>query len=218
MQSKSGAIFAVLAALILVSGCGSSRFRLPFAMGPELTPEEMRQKHGEAAKYLLNEPATPGTTAAAASGARAEQPVPSRKFEVAPDLLNQPPVRQAARTGALAAAVPASAPSASRYGDLLFISGQLPLDPRGNPPAPNTRIEDQTRLAMENVRAVLEANRLTMANVVSMTVYLQDLNDVTGFDAVYSGYFKGTAPSRTVVEVSRLPRNARVEISAVAGK
>ena len=217
MHFKPGALFAVLLASILLTGCGSGRFRLPFAMGPELTPEEMRQKHGEGAKYLLNEPTTPGTPTASASAAGAAQPAPSRKFEVAPDLVNQPPVRQAART-ALAAAVPASAPSASRYGDLLFISGQLPLDARGNPPPANTRIEDQARLAMENVRAVLEANRLTMANVVSMTVYLQDLNDVTGFDAVYSGYFKGTAPSRTVVEVSRLPRNARVEISAVAGK
>ena len=58
--------------MALVTGCSSGKLRLPFAMGPELTPDEMRQKHGEGAKYLLNEPATasaaPGTTATAAQG------------------------------------------------------------------------------------------------------------------------------------------------------
>src|SRR5688500_11787147 len=123
MRFRTGIILAAtLFAMTLVTGCSSGKLRLPFAMGPELTPDEMRQKHGEGAKYLLNEPATasaaPGTTATAAQGA------PARRFEVAPDLLNQPPVRQAARSPAAATAVPAAAPAASRYGDLLFISGQ----------------------------------------------------------------------------------------------
>jgi len=119
-----------------------------------------------------------------------------------------------------AANKPAGSPAtqSSRYGDLVFISGQLPVDARGQPVAADTRIEDQIRLALDNVRWALEAQRLSMANVVSMTVFLRDLNDSGTFDKVYESYTRGGEPARTVVEVARLPHNARVEISAVAGR
>jgi 2-iminobutanoate/2-iminopropanoate deaminase len=71
---------------------------------------------------------------------------------------------------------------------------------------------------MENIRAVLESHRLTMANIVSTTVYLKDINDFRGMNNAYESYFRGALPARSVVEVSRLPRGALIEISAVAGR
>lgn len=193
---------AVVAALASVAGCKNlpSYMQIPGRMGPDLTPDEMRKKYGEGSEYLMEEP---GKAAA-----------PKKAPEV---VASAPTVRQAAIPAA--PVIPADAPLAARYGDLLFISGQLPVDARGNSAPPDSRIEDQTRMAMDNVRFALQANSLTMANIVSMTVYLKDLNDVSGFDTVYASYFKGgLMPARSVVEVSRLPRNARVEISAVAGR
>ena len=78
--------------------------------------------------------------------------------------------------------------------------------------------EDQARLALDNVRAVLESNNLTMANVVSTTVYLKNINDLRYVDMAYASTFKGNLPARTVVEVARLPRGVLLEISAIAGR
>jgi 2-iminobutanoate/2-iminopropanoate deaminase len=122
-----------------------------------------------------------------------------------------------------AIATPAPSPAlggytqASRYGDLLFVSGQIGLDPVSNQMR-GTTVADQTRAVMENIRAILEAHRLTMANVVSATVYLKDLNEFRAMDDVYESYFRANLPSRSVVQVSRLPRDALVEISVVAGR
>ncbi len=107
---------------------------------------------------------------------------------------------------------------ASRYGDLLFISGQIGNDVRTGAFNAGQDIDAQTRQAMENLRAILENNRLTMANVVSVTVYLASINQLASVDRVYHGFFKGTPPARTVVEVAHLPRGALVEISAIAGR
>jgi 2-iminobutanoate/2-iminopropanoate deaminase len=107
---------------------------------------------------------------------------------------------------------------ASRYGDLLFVSGQIAVDPRTGAFDPSQDIEAQTRRVLDNIQAILEANRLTMANIVSTTVYISNISRISAMDAVYHGYFKGTPPARTVVEVSNLPRGAQVEISVVAGR
>ena len=117
-----------------------------------------------------------------------------------------------------ASSTPSNAPAASRYGDLLFISGQLPLDGQGNALPLDAPVEDQARLALENVRTVLETNQLNMANVVSMTVYLTDLDDLAAFDVVAADFFKRGLPPRSVVGVSQLPRGAKVQVSAVAGR
>ena len=120
-------------------------------------------------------------------------------------------------------AAPSPAPAmggytqASRYGDLLFVSGQIGLDPGTNQMRGNN-VSDQTRAVMENIRAILEAHRLTMANVVSVTVYLKDLNEFRAMDDVYETYFRGNLPSRSVVQVARLPRDALVEIAVIAGR
>ena len=166
--------------------------------------------------------ARPEPSAVSTAATPAPAPAPAARFEVAPEQLRQPPpARQAPPRETLALAAPsasAAVPQAARYGDLVFISGQRPVDARGQPVAADARFEDQARLALDSVRSVLESNRLSMANVVSMTVYLRDLNDMRAFEAVYANYFKGAQPARSVVEVSRLPNNARIEISAVAGR
>ncbi len=123
----------------------------------------------------------------------------------------EPPSRQVIASAA------ATSQQTARYGDLFFVSGQLPIDSRGQP-STDPRIEEQARLVLDNMRAVLAANHLTLANVVTVTVHLRDLNDTPAFDKVYSTYFKGAMPARSIVEVSRLPHNAKIEISAVAGR
>jgi len=77
-------------------------------------------------------------------------------------------------------------------------------------------IEDQTRLVLENLKAVLAADGLTMDSIVSATVFLTDLADFAKINEVYATYFKNTPPARATVEVARLPRSAKVEISAIA--
>lgn len=71
---------------------------------------------------------------------------------------------------------------------------------------------------MKKIGAILDSHRLTMANVVQATVYLANINDLGGMNAAYEQYFRGNLPSRTVVEVARLPRGALVEITVVAGR
>lgn len=120
-------------------------------------------------------------------------------------------------------ATPAPSPAlggytqASRYGDLLFVSGQIAVDPATNQ-MKGANVAEQTRAVMENIRAILEAHRLTMANVVSTTVYLRELQDFRAMDEAYEGFFRGNLPSRSVVQVARLPRDALVEISVIAGR
>jgi 2-iminobutanoate/2-iminopropanoate deaminase len=107
---------------------------------------------------------------------------------------------------------------ATRYGDLLFVSGQIALDLRNGAFDSRQDVAAQTRAALENIRAILESHRLTMANVVSTTVYLSKISDLPAMDAAYREFFRGTPPARSVVEVSNLPRGALVEISVIAGR
>ncbi|HEV7817334.1 MAG TPA: RidA family protein [Janthinobacterium sp.] len=107
---------------------------------------------------------------------------------------------------------------AIRFGDMLYVSGQIAIDPLTNQPLSAGSIEDQTKLVIENLRAVLEANGMTLADVVSTQVFVKDLNDFTRLNAVYGNYFKEAPPARATVEVARLPRDMKVEISLIAGK
>ncbi len=104
-----------------------------------------------------------------------------------------------------------------RAGNLFFVSGQIPLDPASGEVRAVT-VEDQTRRVMDNIGAILAANGMSMANVVSTTVYLRDLKDFTAMNGVYGSYFPVNAPARATVQVSRLPRDVAVEISAVAAR
>lgn len=96
----------------------------------------------------------------------------------------------------------------------IYVSGQLPLDPRtGTMPE---GIEAQTERSIMNIKAILEDAGSSLANVVKTTVYLQDMNDFAAMNAVYGKYFPQPSPARATAEVSRLPKAARVEIEAVA--
>ena len=104
---------------------------------------------------------------------------------------------------------------AVRVGDLLFCSGQIPLDPAtGN--LIGEDIRDQTERVMDNVLAILTDQRLSFANVVKATVFMTNLGDFTSMNEVYVRYFSGDFPARSTVQVAALPRGAQVEIEVMA--
>jgi 2-iminobutanoate/2-iminopropanoate deaminase len=104
---------------------------------------------------------------------------------------------------------------AVRTGNLIFVSGQIPLDPatgqlvRGD-------IGTQTQQVLENLAAVLEAAGSSLAKVVKTTVYLRDLGEFGGMNEVYAKFFAANSPARATVQVARLPRDAAIEIDVVA--
>jgi 2-iminobutanoate/2-iminopropanoate deaminase len=98
---------------------------------------------------------------------------------------------------------------------LLFLSGQIPLDPKSGQLVKGT-IEDETERAMENLKAVLAASGAGFAQVVKTTIYLTDLADFAAVNGVYGRYFPASPPARATVQVAALPRGARVEIDAIA--
>jgi 2-iminobutanoate/2-iminopropanoate deaminase len=105
---------------------------------------------------------------------------------------------------------------AVRTGNLIFTAGQIPLDPATDALVTGT-VEDQTRRVLENLKAVLEAGGSSLDRVVKTTVFLRDMNDFNAMNTVYAQYFKtGTAPARSTIQVARLPKDAAVEIEAVA--
>jgi 2-iminobutanoate/2-iminopropanoate deaminase len=104
---------------------------------------------------------------------------------------------------------------AVRTGNLIFVSGQIPLDPatgqlvRGD-------IGTQTQQVLENLAAVLEAAGSSLAKVVKTTVYLRDLGEFGRMNEIYAKFFAGSPPARATVQVARLPRDAAIEIDVVA--
>lgn len=124
------------------------------------------------------------------------------------------PVKDVIATKAAPAAVgPYS--QAIRSGNMVFLAGQIPIDPKTGQ-AKTGPIEEQTTQVMENLKAVLAADGMSMDNVVSTTVFVKDLNDFAKLNAVYGGYFKDKPPARATVQVQRLPKDVAVEISAIA--
>ncbi len=104
---------------------------------------------------------------------------------------------------------------AIRAGDFLFVSGQIPLDPASGVLV-HGDVRVQTRQVLENVGGILAAAGASFAQVVKTTVYLADMADFPEMNEVYGGFFASPAPARATVQVSRLPRDVRVEIDAVA--
>jgi 2-iminobutanoate/2-iminopropanoate deaminase len=105
---------------------------------------------------------------------------------------------------------------AIRVGKTLYVSGEIAIDPKTNQVMSNASIEDQTRRALDNIKAILAADWLTMNDVVSTTVFLTDINDFDKMNQVYAGYFKAAPPARATVQVARLARDVKIEISAIA--
>ena len=100
---------------------------------------------------------------------------------------------------------------------LVFISGQLPIDPATGAFAGDT-IEAQTRQSLENIRSILEKAGLGMDSVVKTTVLLSSIGDFAAMNGVYAEYFKADCPARAAFEVAALPKAALVEIEAIAAR
>ncbi len=106
---------------------------------------------------------------------------------------------------------------AVKAGDTLYISGQLPIDPKTGVFADET-IEGQTRQALMNVKSILEAAGYTLADVVKTTVLMKDMEEFAAMNGVYGEFFSGAYPARAAYEVARLPKDAKIEIEAIAVK
>ncbi|MGI5864117.1 MAG: RidA family protein [Myxococcales bacterium] len=100
-------------------------------------------------------------------------------------------------------------------GEMVFLSGQIPLDPQTGELV-GQDIVAQTERVMENLKAVLEAASLTLEHVVKTTILLADLGDFAKVNEVYGRYFSANPPARATFQVAALPRGARVEIEAIA--
>lgn len=103
----------------------------------------------------------------------------------------------------------------TRAGGFLFLSGQIPIDPKTGQLI-SGGIEDQTRRVLDNLAAVLGAGGASLADVVKINVYLTDMADFAAFNTTYSSYFPAAPPARATIAVAALPRNARIEIDAIA--
>lgn len=104
---------------------------------------------------------------------------------------------------------------AVRVGDMLFCAGQIPLDPATS----NLVIGDikaQTERVLENIKAILEDQKLTFANVVKSTVFMTDLAEFASMNEIYARYFTTDFPARSTIQVAALPRGAKVEIEVIA--
>lgn len=99
--------------------------------------------------------------------------------------------------------------------DLVFTAGQIPLTPEGELRA-EASIEDQTRLALENLRQVLSAADSDLESVLKVTIFLDDIEDFSAMNSVYSTFFANDPPARSAVEAGALPKGVGIEIEAIA--
>ena len=106
---------------------------------------------------------------------------------------------------------------AVQYGDFLFVSGQIAIDPQ-TANIVEGKIEAQTEQVLKNIAAIIEAAGMSLQDVVKCTCFLKDMNDFVRFNGVYENYFGESPPARETVEVARLPKDVRVEVSAICGK
>ena len=105
----------------------------------------------------------------------------------------------------------------SASGQMLFVSGQIPLNPSTGELVGDGDITEQTKQVLTNLKAILTAAGVSCENVVKTTVFLADMNDFATMNSVYSQYFdEATAPARACVQVSRLPKDVLVEIDCIA--
>ena len=103
---------------------------------------------------------------------------------------------------------------AVKLGDFVYLSGQIPLDPKTGEVV-GTTIEEQTHQVMKNIGAVLAEMGLAHRHVVKTTVFMKDLNDFNAFNEVYGSYFTQPYPARSCVEVAKLPKDVLVEVECL---
>jgi 2-iminobutanoate/2-iminopropanoate deaminase len=104
---------------------------------------------------------------------------------------------------------------AIQAGNFLFLSGQIPLDPKTGELVKGD-IRKQTQQVLENIKGILESQGLGMENVVKVTIFLEDIANFNQVNEVYATYFPSSPPARSTVEVTKLPRDADIEIEALA--
>ncbi|HEV8159218.1 MAG: RidA family protein [Acidobacteria bacterium] len=104
---------------------------------------------------------------------------------------------------------------AVKAGNMIFCSGQIPIDPTTGEFVSNN-VAEQTHQVLTNLSAVLEAAGTSLNNVVKTTVFLADMNDFTEMNEIYAEFFNDNKPARATVQAARLPRDARVEIDCIA--
>lgn len=104
---------------------------------------------------------------------------------------------------------------AIRTGNLLFCSGQIPLDPK-TMQIVGTDVEAQTEQVMKNIAGLLESQKLSVAHIIKTTVFLKNMSDFGKFNALYEKHLKAPFPARSTVEVARLPKDVLVEIEVIA--
>lgn len=101
-------------------------------------------------------------------------------------------------------------------GNMLYTSGQIAINPLTNELVLDN-IETETKQVMENLKAVLEAAKMTFENVIKVSIFISDMNNFSKINTIYGAYFnEATAPARETVQVAGLPKNVNVEISAIA--
>lgn len=104
---------------------------------------------------------------------------------------------------------------ATKANGMLFISGQIPLNPKTGELI-TISIEEETHMVMKNLQAILEEAKLTFDNVLKTSIFISDMNNFSKINEVYGSYFSGEYPARETVQVARLPKDVNVEISAIA--
>ena len=101
------------------------------------------------------------------------------------------------------------------FQNLIFVSGQIPLDPK-TMTVVSEDIKTQTKQVLENLEAILKAADSSFSKVLKTTIYIKDMNDFDKINTVYSSFFKAKTPARATIEVSRLPKDVKIEIDAIA--
>ena len=104
---------------------------------------------------------------------------------------------------------------AIQAGNFLFLSGQIPLDPKTGELVKGD-IRQQSRQVLENIKGVLESQKLRMEDIVKVIIFLKDIGDFNEVNEVYATYFPSSPPARSTVGVAKLPRDANIEIEAIA--
>lgn len=105
---------------------------------------------------------------------------------------------------------------AVRFNNLLFVSGQIPIEPKSGELLKGN-IKEQTKLILENLKSILTAGESSLDNVLRTTIFLTNLEDYTAVNEVYTQFFEQSQPARSTVQVSRLPMDVQIEIDAIAG-
>ncbi len=104
---------------------------------------------------------------------------------------------------------------AIRFNELVFVSGQIPIDPESGKVIKGN-IKEQTKQVLDNLKNILQAGGSSLQNVVRTTIFLSNMDDYAMVNETYAQYFESSPPSRSTVQVSRLPRDVHIEIDAIA--